>query len=85
MVSGDIETIQLELNNGVYEREDNHGSYVMFIPTENVEPRMPVISQGVLATDAAATLFGDLQGRRQLEAKVVMIRALCQADACSYQ
>lgn len=85
MVSGDIETIQLELNNGVYEREDNDGSYVMFIPTENVEPRMPVISQGVLATDVAATLFGDLQGRRQLEAKVVMIRALCQADACSYQ
>ena len=85
MVAGDIETIQLELNNGVYEREDNDGSYVMFIPTENVGPSMPVISQGVLATSAAAALFGDLQGRRQLEAKVVIIRALCQTDACSYQ
>ena len=36
LVAGDVEHVQLEMNNGVYERANNDGSYVMFIPAEHV-------------------------------------------------
>jgi hypothetical protein len=85
LVAGDAEIIHLDFNNGVYERRDNDGSFVMFIPAAEVGQQMPVIGRGSVTTDAAALLFGDIQGRQQLEVMVVMIDALCQSDVCSYR
>ena len=85
LVAGDAEIVHLDFNNGFYERRDNDDSFVMFIPAAEAGQQFPVISRGSVTADTAALLFGDLQGRQQLEVMVVMIKALCQSDACSYR
>jgi len=84
-VAGDAATIRLELTNGQYERVDNDGSYIMFLPSAEVGQQMPIISQGVVAAESAASLFGEISDRQELEVIGVIVRALCQSDTCSYR
>ncbi len=84
-VAGDIAVVQLQSKDGAYERVNNDGSFVMFIPAAEVGSQMPVITRGLLAPDAATALFGDLRGRQQIDATIVIIDALCQLDLCSYR
>ena len=84
-VSGDAATIRLVLSNGQYERVDNDGSYVMFIPSPHVGQQMPIISQGVVTRDSAANLFGIVDDRQDLEVVGIIVEALCQSDSCRFR
>jgi hypothetical protein len=83
-VAGTATTVDLVLRNDGYERKDNDGSYVMFIPAGNVGQQMPVITRGTLSLEAASALLGDLRDREQLQVTGVVVNALCQADTCRY-
>jgi len=82
-VAGDAATLRLALINDNYEREDNDGSYILFIPANNVGQAMPVISRGSLPAETAAALFGDILDQNRLDVTGVIVKAMCQADSCT--
>ena len=85
-VAGNAMTIELTLDNdGNYEREDNDDSYIMFIPFEEAGPQMPVIAPGVISLKSATRLYGVTDAQDRLTVTGVVVRALCQADSCSYR
>lgn len=85
-LAGSATTIELALNSdGDYEREGNDGSYVMFIPYEDVGPQMPVIAGGVISVKSASRLYGVADGQDRLTVIGVIVEALCQADSCIYR
>jgi len=84
-LAGSATTMELALNDGSYEREGNDGSYVMFIPSIDVGPQMPVIAKGKISVNTASRLFGVTEGQDQLTVTGVLVEALCQADSCIYR
>ena len=85
LVAGDAVTLELVSNPGSYERIDNDGSYVMFLPGPDVGEQMPVISTGTLPVAAASRLYGDVTSRDRLQVLAVQVNALCLADSCQYR
>jgi len=85
MVAGDARMIDLVLRNENYEREENDGSYIMYLPDAAVGQQMPTISSGSLPAHTAAALFGDVENRERLQVIGIVVKALCQADSCSYR
>jgi len=84
-VAGDATKLRLVLKDGKFERADNDGSYVLFVPASTVGQEMPVISKGVLPTEAALALYGDIQERDELEVTGIIVNAMCRADNCTYR
>jgi hypothetical protein len=85
LVAGNATTVRLAFNNGRYERVDNDGSYIMFIPSADVGQLMPIISQGIVEPEIAANLFGEIDDRQELEVIGIIVEALCQTGSCSYR
>ena len=84
LVAGNVTTVELQSSNGAFEAVDNDGRYLMFIPAPEVGEQEPFISDGALPAETARRLYGELAENEPLEVTVVVIRALCQAGACSY-
>ena len=85
-VAGNATAVELTLDgDGNYEREENDGSYIMFIPFEEVGPQMPVIARGVISLEIASRLYGVTDTQDRLTVTGVVVEALCQADSCSYR
>ena len=84
-VAGNAADIRLTLRNGMYEREDDDGSYILFIPGPGAGQQMPIIAGGSLSAAAADRFYGDLTDRDQLQVTAVIINVLCQADSCRYR
>jgi len=85
LVAGNATTVRLAFSNGRYERVDNDGSYIMFIPSADVGQQMPIISQGIVEPEFAADLFGEIDDRQELEVIGIIVEALCQTGSCSYR
>ena len=85
LVAGNVVAVELSLQGGAFERVDNTGSYVMFLPDADIGPRLPRINTGTLSLAAATDLYGDIMQDNRLSVLAVEVHALCQADACSYR
>ena len=85
LVAGTAVEIDLVLQRDAFERIDNDGSYVMFLPDPDAGPSLPRINTGVLSLAAATDLYGDVMQDNRLTVLAVEVHALCQADACSYR
>lgn len=84
LIAGNVASARLQTADGGFEIIDNDGSYLMFLPAPEMGPQSPVISTGALTAEAARGLYGDRADNEQLDVQVIVIKALCQADACSY-
>lgn len=85
MISGTAASMVLVLRNDRYEREDDDGRYVLFLPAAAVGQQMPSLTNGPLALGTAATLFGDIEEHDRLSVTGVIVDALCRGDSCSYR
>ena len=84
LAAGNVATVQLRKVGENFEVVDNDGRYLMFLPAADMGPRTPRISNGLLTAAAVSDLYGGLADSDSFEAFVVILEALCQADACSY-
>jgi hypothetical protein len=85
MIGGHAESMVLVLRNGRYEREDNDGEYVMYVPTAEVGQKLPIVSNSSLTPEIVSAHFGDTGGRDRLQVTGIIVDAMCQADSCDYR
>jgi hypothetical protein len=84
LVAGDAVNLELVRDGQAYQRVENDGSYVMYLPAAGVDQQMPVITSNELSVTAANNLYGGSDEDR-MQVLAVVITALCQADSCSYR
>jgi hypothetical protein len=84
LVAGDAVNLELVRDGQAYQRVENDGSYVMYMPAEGIDEQMPVITANELSITAANNLYGGSVEDR-IHVLAVVITALCQADSCSYR
>jgi len=85
LVAGDAINVRLQRRDQGFERENNDGSYLLFLPVPSVGAQMPVISSGFIDHGTARRIYGATEGRGYIDAMVVEIKAVCQRDSCSSQ
>ncbi len=84
LVAGNVATVELQSSNGAFEVIDNGSRVLMFYPAPEAGEQEPFISAGTLPAETARRLYGELAENEQLEVSAIVIKALCQAGACSY-
>ena len=84
LVAGNAATVEVQASDDGFEVVDNDGRYLMFLPMPDVGEEEPFISAGTLTAETASRLYGELAEEQLLEVPVVIVKALCQAGACSY-
>jgi len=85
MIGGHAESMVLVLKNGRYERENNDGEYVMYVPTAEVGQTLPIVSNSSLTPEILSAQFGDIRGRDRIPVTGIIVDAMCQADSCDYR
>ncbi len=83
LVAGNAISVRLAAEGGNFVREDNDGSFLVFIPDESVGLQMPAIAAGQLDTGSARRIYGAGADSDYLDIVAVEIRAICQGRTCS--
>jgi hypothetical protein len=85
LVSGDAAAVELVRQDTEFAINSKEGGYVMLIPGPDRGPQMPLIAQASLSMEQTQSVYGDVDGLERLSVTGVIVRALCQADRCSYR
>ena len=85
LVSGDAASIQLVRQDTGFVIESDEGGYVMFVPGPDAAQQMPLIAESMLSQEQVQSLYGNVEGVEGLDVTGVVVKALCQADQCSFR
>ena len=83
LVAGNAISVRLAAADGSFVREDNDGSYLVFVPAVAAGPQMPAIAAGRLDAASAQRIYGAAADTGYLDVIAVEIRAICQGRTCS--
>ncbi len=83
LVAGNAISVRLAARGGNFVREDNDGSFLVFVPDESVGLQMPAIAAGQLDAASARRIYGAGADSDYLDIVAVEIRAICQGRTCS--
>ncbi len=83
LIAGNAINVRLNAVDGGFARENNDGSYLVFVPAAPVGPQMPAIAAGRLDAASAQRIFGADADSDYLDVIAVEIQAICQGRTCS--
>jgi hypothetical protein len=84
LIAGNAIDVRLRAaDGGGFVRENNDGSFLVFIPAEAAGPQMPAIAAGRLDAASAQRIYGATAGDGVLDVVAVEIKAICQGRTCS--
>lgn len=85
MVSGEATSLELAREGDRYIVANGDTSFYLYVPNAGVGQQMPVISPSGISIADAKALFGEFNNQEGFTVTAVAVKALCQADQCSYR
>jgi hypothetical protein len=85
MVSGEATSLELAREGDRYVVANGDTSFYLYVPNAGVGQQMPVISPSGISIADAKALFGEINNLESFTVTAVAVKALCQADQCSYR
>ena len=85
MVSGEVTTLELAREGGKYVVANGDTNTYLYVPNAVVGQQMPVISPSGIGVPEAKALFGEINNQESITVTAIAVKALCQADQCTYR